>query len=124
MPRFVILRHEFPPGHVRASHWDVMFEHGEVLRTWAVERSPDSPGEQQAERLADHRREYLTYEGPISDDRGTVTRWDEGDYETLRDDASGFEARVACRLLRGKISLTQQTYVFISAAPSTASSRP
>ena len=31
-----------------------------------------------ARRLADHRARYLTYEGPVTDDRGTVTRLTQG----------------------------------------------
>ena len=33
-----------------------------------------------AERLADHRIDYLDFEGSVSDNRGTVTRWDTGQY--------------------------------------------
>lgn len=35
------------------------------------------------ERLPDHRLAYLDYEGPISGDRGTVSRRDEGEYRVL-----------------------------------------
>jgi hypothetical protein len=33
-----------------------------------------------AERLADHRLDYLKYEGPVSGDRGEVRRLDAGNY--------------------------------------------
>lgn len=41
---------------------------------------PDGQGVSvfRAERLADHRREYLTYEGPVSGGRGRVRRVAEG----------------------------------------------
>lgn len=113
MPRFVVLRHELPPGNVRTSHYDVMFDTGEVLRTWAVNDLPDSPTEQPAEQLADHRREYLTYEGPISGNRGDVRRWDEGAYETVRDDAEAFVATVRGGRLSGTLRIAagpQPTY--------------
>ena len=43
---------------------------------------PPAPGlDVAAERLADHRPHYLDYEGPLSGDRGAVTRWDAGHYE-------------------------------------------
>jgi len=32
------------------------------------------------ERIANHRLLYLDYEGPVSGDRGHVTRWDWGEY--------------------------------------------
>ena len=34
-----------------------------------------------AEPLPDHRLVYLDYEGPISGNRGTVARWDAGEFE-------------------------------------------
>jgi hypothetical protein len=106
--RFVILRHETPPGAERASHYDVMFDTGTALRTWSVAAAPDAPGEQPAQALADHRREYLTYEGAVSGNRGTVTRWDDGDYETLADDATAFVAEVHGRRLCGEIRITAE----------------
>ena len=81
MPRFVVLRHETPQGARRPAHWDLMFEYGESLRTWAVLELPTSTTSVEAERLSDHRRAYLDYEGPVSHSRGTVSRWDGGDYE-------------------------------------------
>jgi hypothetical protein len=78
MDRFVVLEHDW--GGV---HWDFMLERGDVLRTWAVD-APIVPGvELPARALADHRRLYLDYEGPISGDRGTVRRVEEGRYEAL-----------------------------------------
>jgi hypothetical protein len=119
MPRYVILRHELPPESGRASHWDVMLEEraesGEVvLKTWAVERSPDDLAPQPALRLPDHRAAYLTYEGPVSGGRGEVARWDEGAFELIGDSAGGvggdmIEAKVVGRRLRGRISLQRRT---------------
>ncbi len=94
MPRFVLLYHDCPPNYERTSHWDFMLESGEVLRTWALERLPrdwqaahartiavhqNCPGlatdnSVAAVQLADHRRDYLEIEGPLSRDRGTVVR--------------------------------------------------
>ena len=89
-----------------------MFEHDGKLRTWAVELSPDTPTEQDATPLADHRLEYLTYEGEISGGRGHVTRWDEGEYVTLRDDVSGFVVKVTGRRMRGTIEITNGRFRF------------
>jgi hypothetical protein len=118
--RFVILRHETPPGAERSSHYDLMFDAGPALRTWAVAAAPDTPGEQPAEALADHRREYLTYEGPLSGNRGSVTRWDEGEYELLADDTTAFAAKITGRRLHGEIRITGNVpaiYVFRSSSP-------
>jgi hypothetical protein len=77
MPRFAILLHDSPRG----LHYDLLLEAGEVLRTWALPQIP-APGEVlECEALSDHRMIYLDYEGPISGDRGSVTRWDRGTFE-------------------------------------------
>lgn len=81
MPRFVILFHEMPAALRRPSHWDFMLESGDVLRTWALEAEPRIGEEMAAESLPDHRLAYLDYEGPVSRDRGTVSRWDTGNYD-------------------------------------------
>ena len=76
--RFVVLEHAW-----NGVHWDLMLEAGGRLQTWAVD-SPIKPGvELEARALADHRLEYLAYEGPISGDRGSVRRVDEGRFETI-----------------------------------------
>jgi hypothetical protein len=76
--RYVVLHHRGIPE----PHYDLMFDLGEggPLATW---RSPDWPIVQPTAltRLADHRREYLTYEGEVSGDRGTVDRIAEGSCE-------------------------------------------
>jgi hypothetical protein len=93
MPRFVFLRHECPPTFGKPSHWDLMLERDGVLLTWSL---PELPAAWDGEsgvgvelidmtRLADHRLAYLDYEGPISGDRGAVTRHDRGEYEVLSD---------------------------------------
>jgi len=78
--RFVILRHE----GFDEDHFDLMFESepGGPLVTW---RSPIWPLEDQTplQRLSDHRRDYLSYEGPVSNDRGSVKRIAEGTFEWL-----------------------------------------
>ena len=107
MPRYVILRHELPPGNQRASHYDVMFDTGETLRTWAIDATARRcRDEQSAEQLPDHRRDYLTYEGPVSGNRGSVTRWDEGEYEMQADDDAAFVVEVRGNRLSGTIRIT------------------
>lgn len=71
-PRFVILHHQLAEGE----HWDLMLEHNGVLLTWQLPQNPLFAGAlpMPARRIADHRPIYLSYEGPISGDRGTVRR--------------------------------------------------
>jgi hypothetical protein len=76
MPRFVILEHDHPE-----LHWDLMLEVGEVLRTWRLTAPPATGQAVAGEAIADHRRMYLDYEGPVGGNRGAVQRWDAGTYE-------------------------------------------
>jgi hypothetical protein len=79
--RYVILRHDGVP----APHFDLMFETspGSALATWRSNTWPPGPGPVQ--KLADHRRDYLAYEGPVSHGRGYVRRVEAGTYEPLPD---------------------------------------
>jgi len=73
--RYVVLRHEGVPE----PHFDLMVETqpGSALWTWRLGEWPPSVGAKLHE-LGDHRREYLDYEGPVSFDRGWVTRVSNG----------------------------------------------
>jgi hypothetical protein len=75
MPRFVILEHDHP--HL---HWDLMLETGNVLRTWRLENPPSAYESTKALAIGDHRKAYLDFEGPLSNNRGTVKRWDFGTF--------------------------------------------
>ena len=75
MPRFVLLEHDHP-----TLHWDLMLEMGGVLWTWRLDAIPRPGTPCGAVRIADHRRRYLDYEGPVSGDRGTVKRVAGGEF--------------------------------------------
>ena len=79
MPRFVILVHDWP-----AWHWDFFLEAGPVLKAWRLWAEPGYGKGIPAEPMFDHRLFYLDYEGPLSDGRGSVTRWDTGTFEIER----------------------------------------
>jgi hypothetical protein len=89
VPRFVILEHDHP-----TLHWDLMLEAGSVLRTWRLAKAPEINGPSiEARPLADHRVFYLDYEGPLSGQRGSVRRWDSGEYEPVAE-VEGREIRI------------------------------
>lgn len=74
--RWVLLRHDEPGG---GHHFDWMFEapgHAGLV-TFRLAEVPRGTSFE-AERLPDHRREYLQYEGEISGGRGRVSRVEEG----------------------------------------------
>ena len=102
MPRFVILEHDHP-----SLHWDLMFEADGVLKTW---RLPAPPTQQPttAMSLGDHRLAYLDYEGPLSGDRGTVKRWDAGEYETMQQSQDAWTVAVKGTRWRGTMQLRQR----------------
>jgi len=72
---YVILRHE----GVEMPHFDWMFQADPAgeLATWRSAVWPPA-GEVVLERLADHRKAYLTFEGEISGGRGSVRRVAQG----------------------------------------------
>ena len=98
--RFVILTHDHP-----FAHWDLMLDFGEALRTWRLLAEPALGTDVPAEALPDHRRAYLDYEGPVSGGRGTVHRWDNGEFEVESDGDEGLRVRLACSRLSGVASL-------------------
>lgn len=70
--RHVVLRHEGIPD----PHFDLMFETspGSALATWRSPIWPLVDTHTELVALPDHRREYLDYEGPLSNNRGSVRR--------------------------------------------------
>jgi len=105
-----------------------MLEWEGILRTWALPRLPRDWAIAQeltaaisadcahtaatnivaAERLADHRIDYLHLEGPLSDNRGTVRQIDAGLYETSGEDPEAWDVRLVGDVLRGRVRLTSE----------------
>jgi hypothetical protein len=78
MPRFVILEHDHP-----YLHWDLMLEADAALLTWRLAALPRAGQPIAATALGEHRIHYLTYEGPVSEGRGRVQRWDAGIFQWI-----------------------------------------
>lgn len=124
MPRYVVLRHELPPDNPRGSHWDLMLEFAGALRTWALPVEPCAGQVQTAEALSDHRLAYLDYEGPVSEGRGAVSRWDQGTFETEEQSDTRWQCVLSGRRLKGELVLAKQKgghfwSVSFGAAPTT-----
>jgi len=103
MSRYVVLLHDHP-----VVHWDFMLQRDATLQTWRLLSCPEAGRDISAEPLADHRLHYLDYEGPVSGNRGTVTRWDFGGYRVLEQTASICRCRLEGTKLRGTVSLQSQ----------------
>ena len=107
MPRYVILRHETPPGYPRPSHFDLMLERGGMLRTWACEALPTSGETVTAEQLADHRPDFLDFEGAVAGSRGSVVRVASGEYELLEVTDALVRVRLSGQVLSGDLKLVR-----------------
>ena len=115
MPRFVLLYHDCPPGYI-PSHWDFMLEREGALSTWRLSELPAAwrkegavrqgePCELSAVRLAEHRLDYLEYEGALSGDRGSVSRYDAGTYEIIEAHQEAIAFELSGAILKGCASL-------------------
>lgn len=80
MRQTVILLHQHPTN---ADHFDWLIDQPAVpsehrLITFRTTHRPDEPATFQAHHAPDHRAHYLTYQGPLSQSRGSVTRISQG----------------------------------------------
>jgi hypothetical protein len=110
MPRFVVLYHDWP-----SPHYDLMLEVDGVLKTWRLTREPVGISPIPAEPIGDHRLGYLEYEGPVSGNRGTVTRWDRGELEAYEESKDNIDVVLRGDRLKGEHSffpLNQKKWVF------------
>jgi DNA polymerase Ligase (LigD) len=105
VPRITVLHHVFSAGSARPAHWDLLLEVDGVLQTWALAEPPGEGASQTATRLADHRLAYLDYEGPVSRDRGQVTQWTSGTYETVLRTEEVWTVDVQTPRLCGRLTL-------------------
>jgi hypothetical protein len=80
--RYVVLHHT----GIDRPHYDLMFERNphEALATVRCSDWPPADGTV-FERIGDHRRSYLDYEGPVSGNRGDVARIEAGVYSVEPD---------------------------------------
>ena len=108
MPRYVILEHTGTPTYKPGVHWDLMLEAGETLRTWELDAIPMPGASAKGRSLPDHRLAYLDYEGPVSNNRGTVRRWDCGTYQTIRERGNEIECQLSGKRLRGTLLLKRE----------------
>ena len=99
--RFAILRHDHP-----WVHWDFLLEAGDVCRTWRLEEEPRAGQPIASEAIADHRLHYLSYEGPVSGNRGNVSQWDAGTFWGHIEEET-FSVRLAGGRFRGTCEMTR-----------------
>jgi hypothetical protein len=103
MPRYVILEHDHP--HL---HWDLMLETRCVLRTWRLDKPPCAHESSKATAIGDHRLAYLDFEGKLTNNRGTVKRWDAGTFEGAAFDGNLVRLQIKGNRLIGNLELARQ----------------
>ena len=105
--RYVILHHEVPKSFGRPSHFDLMLELGDSLKTWSFAELPEPGRTVPALALPPHRLEYLDYQGPVSGDRGNVEKWDSGRYVVTNATNHTFTLEVSGERIKGRLELTR-----------------
>jgi len=103
MPRFVLLEHDHP-----VLHWDLMLETVDALHTWRLPQPPRGAETFTTVRIGEHRLAYLDFEGPVSDNRGRVRRWDAGHFEWLQKDEGQIVVRLDGATMKGLLRLDRQ----------------
>jgi hypothetical protein len=109
---FVIQKHH----EGRVFHWDLMLHrpvegagpNDRVLATWQLTVEPVAENLTTpivATAIPDHRRIYLEYEGPISNDRGRCEIVDRGQYELIEYRADLWRVRLMGQRLVGTFEL-------------------
>ena len=104
--RYVVHRH-----HATRLHWDVRLEMHGILASWAVTQGPPLEGGKRrlAVHTEDHPLEYLTFHGVIPDGygAGTMTIWDSGTYDLIKDSPSEYKVDFHGTRLNGEWVLVQ-----------------
>lgn len=93
-------------------HWDLLVEIAgqERLATWRLAQNPlERTGAIPAERLADHRRAYLEFEGALSGKRGRVRIIERGPATIERWNGNELSALLEGARLRGRFEITADT---------------
>jgi hypothetical protein len=89
------------------THWDLMLEHGDILKTWRLAAAPQQIGSEPipAEKIVDHDVKFLTYQGPVNNGQGSVRIVDEGTIETLDETKETIRLHLLGKILSGEFVL-------------------
>ncbi len=103
---FVIQEHSAPEG----VHWDLMLQLGDALRTWRLSVPPEQIQNEPipAEKIADHSLRFLSYEGPVQNNTGSVKIADRGNFTLFEQTEKEILFETAGQILKGKFQLQFQ----------------
>ena len=84
-------------------HWDMMFEQADVLETYRLDKRPAQLLAEtgNAEKIFDHPKKFLTYQGPVNKGKGRVEIVDAGTYKITNDQNDKIELSLDGRILKG-----------------------
>ena len=101
--RYAILQHRDRAGE----HWDFLIEQPAALATWKFPNNPTARDALPMEgvRIADHRKAYLDYEGPVRGDWGHVRRVDGGICDILETAEAAWRFELRGGRLAGRFTL-------------------
>lgn len=109
--KFVIHHHTGNP--CEEAHYDVMIESIDALFTWRITESAMKDllegKEVSSTRISDHRKVYLTYEGPISCDRGMVRIMDSGSCTPLYEDNTILRYAIMGNIFCGTLTIQKRS---------------
>jgi hypothetical protein len=102
---FVVLEHTT----TEEVHWDLMLEDAGALLTWRLTCPPEEfgSGPVQAQRIFDHPLRFLTYEGAVQQNTGTVKRVDKGSCRWM-EKHEPFIVNLSGTFLQGQYQLHRQ----------------
>ena len=102
--RFVVQKH----SKASEVHWDLMLEAGQVLETYRLDLPPEKLLQQAttAVKILDHPLKFLTYEGSVSNGKGSVEIAEAGTYQLLSGSENRRELQLNGKILKGKFTLT------------------
>lgn len=97
--KFVIQEHSTTTG----VHWDFMFESGNTLKTYRLDKSPADILQCSANaiKIFDHPLKFLTYQGPVNKGQGSVCIVEAGTYKILQDKHHLIQLNLNGRILKG-----------------------
>ena len=98
--RFVVQQHILSADQ----HWDLMLETEDMLATWQLSDPPKIclAGTTTVKKIADHRKAYLEYEGPVSNNRGEVHIVERGTYVLMSQTGREWVVEFSGGALRGR----------------------
>lgn len=101
--RFVIHKHTQGSD----THWDLMIEDGDKLKTWRLENPPEKLAGQRtkATPIFEHDKKFLTYQGPVNNGKGNVEIVDEGMCSILSEEDNNLQISFEGKVLKRSFNL-------------------